>query len=109
MHYVLSSFQRLGRFSAPPQEKCEVCNKTVYPMERLAADKKVYHKFCFKCNECNNTLRLGNYAALQGKVYCKPHFKQLFKVKGNYDEGFGREQHKTQWSAKSNGETSESS
>ena len=41
--------------------------------------------------------RLGNYAALQGKLYCKPHFKQLFKAKGNYDEGFGREQHKTQW------------
>ena len=44
-----------------------------------------------------SSCRLGNYAALQGKLYCKPHFKQLFKTKGNYDEGFGREQHKTQW------------
>lgn len=44
--------------------------------------------------------RLGNYAALQGQIYCKPHFKQLFKVKGNYDEGFGRQQHKKNWEEK---------
>jgi len=39
------------------QEKCETCQKTVYPMERLAADKKVFHKSCFKCSECKATLR----------------------------------------------------
>jgi len=27
----------------------------------------------------------------------QPHFKQLFALKGNYDEGFGKEQHKTKW------------
>jgi hypothetical protein len=31
------------------------------------------------------------------QVYCKPHFKQLFKAKGNYSEGFGEEQHKNKW------------
>eukprot|EP00019_Armaparvus_languidus_P011586 CAMPEP_0168582618 /NCGR_PEP_ID=MMETSP0420-20121227/2085_1 /TAXON_ID=498008 /ORGANISM="Pessonella sp." /LENGTH=1007 /DNA_ID=CAMNT_0008617131 /DNA_START=103 /DNA_END=3126 /DNA_ORIENTATION=+ len=36
---------------------------------------------------------------MQGVFYCKPHFKQLFKSKGNYDEGFGKEQHKTKWTA----------
>lgn len=41
---------------------------------------------------------LGNYAALQGDIFCKTHFKQLFRMKGNYDEGFGREQHKKKWS-----------
>ncbi|XP_068704066.1 caldesmon-like isoform X2 [Montipora foliosa] len=92
-----ASSPRVGRWGAPQQEKCESCNKTVYPMEKLSADKKVFHKTCFKCTECKSTLRLGNYAALQGTLYCKPHFKQLFKAKGNYDEGFGREQHKTQW------------
>lgn len=25
-----------------------------------------------------------NYAALDGYVYCKPHFAQLFKEKGSY-------------------------
>jgi hypothetical protein len=32
-----------------------------------------------------------------GKYFCKPHFKQLFRLKGNYDEGFGEEQHKMKW------------
>lgn len=40
---------------------------------------------------------LGSYAALHGEFYCKPHFQQLFKSKGNYDEGFGRKQHKELW------------
>lgn len=43
---------------------------------------------------------MGNYAALHGKIYCKPHFKQLFKSKGNYDEGFGHKQHKELWNSK---------
>ena len=43
--------------------------------------------------------RLGNFAALQGLYYCKPHLIQIFKEKGNYDEGFGREQHKKKWTA----------
>jgi len=42
-------------------------------------------------------LTVGSYAALGGKIYCKPHFKQLFKSKGNYSEGFGVEQHKHKW------------
>lgn len=33
-------------------------------------------------------------------MYCKPHYKQLFKSKGNYDEGFGQKPHKEQWSHK---------
>lgn len=43
---------------------------------------------------------MGNYASLHGKIYCKPHFKQLFKSKGNYDEGFGHKQHKELWISK---------
>ena len=30
---------------------------------------------------------LGSYAALEGRYYCKPHYQQLFKLKGNYNEG----------------------
>lgn len=43
---------------------------------------------------------MGSYAALHGEFYCKPHFQQLFKSKGNYDEGFGRKQHKELWAHK---------
>jgi len=28
--------------------KCAACNKTVYAMEKIEADKRVYHKSCFK-------------------------------------------------------------
>ena len=42
---------------------------------------------CFKCKQCKKTLSLGNFAAVRGELFCKPHFKQLFRLKGNYDEG----------------------
>jgi len=71
----------------------------VYPMEQLVADGLFFLKGCFTCQECKKPIGLGSYAALQGKIYCKPHFKQLFKLKGNYDEGFGAEQHKHKWTA----------
>lgn len=76
---------------------CQVCEKTVYFMEKLEADKKLYHKACFRCKQCNKALSAGTYASLHGNMYCKPHFKQLFKLKGNYDEGFGASQHKHKW------------
>jgi len=77
--------------------KCEVCGKTAYSQESVKADNHTFHKSCFRCCQCNNVLKLGNYASLKGKYYCKPHFKQLFRLRGNYDEGFGGEQHKNKW------------
>ncbi|KAM5265248.1 xin actin-binding repeat-containing protein 2 isoform 3-T3 [Hipposideros larvatus] len=82
------------------KEICILCQKTVYPMECLTADKQSFHKSCFRCHHCNSKLSLGNYASLHGQIYCKPHFKQLFKSKGNYDEGFGHKQHKDRWNYK---------
>eukprot|EP01087_Luapelamoeba_hula_P017888 TRINITY_DN568_c0_g1_i3.p1 TRINITY_DN568_c0_g1~~TRINITY_DN568_c0_g1_i3.p1 ORF type:complete len:333 (-),score=80.48 TRINITY_DN568_c0_g1_i3:93-1091(-) len=72
-----------------PSIKCVACGKTVYAMEAMKVEDKTFHKSCLKCAECNCVLRLGNYAAVAGKYYCKPHFKQLFKLKGNYSSGFG--------------------
>eukprot|EP01095_Lingulamoeba_sp_RSL-Kostka_P007476 TRINITY_DN238_c0_g1_i1.p1 TRINITY_DN238_c0_g1~~TRINITY_DN238_c0_g1_i1.p1 ORF type:complete len:275 (-),score=97.93 TRINITY_DN238_c0_g1_i1:108-932(-) len=83
------------------RELCEVCGKTVYAQERMAADSKVFHKTCMKCVHCNKTLNLGNYASLEGKYYCKPHFKQLFALKGNYSEGFGEKLPTEKWDQKS--------
>ena len=58
-------------------DPCEVCGKTVYFSDKLSAEKKLFHKACFRCAHCNNTLKLGTYASLEGKYYCKPHFKQV--------------------------------
>jgi len=70
-------------------------------MEKMVADNVVYHKSCFRCTHCNRVLSLGNYTAngVSKLPYCKPHFLQLFKEKGNYDEGFGQEK-KSKSSAK---------
>ncbi|KAH0510685.1 LIM domain and actin-binding protein 1 [Microtus ochrogaster] len=89
------------KFQAPARETCVECQKTVYPMERLLANQQVFHISCFRCSYCNNKLSLGTYASLHGRIYCKPHFNQLFKSKGNYDEGFGHRPHKALWASKS--------
>jgi hypothetical protein len=34
----------------------------------LQADDKILHKTCLKCEICHNTLSLGKFAALNGKV-----------------------------------------
>ncbi|XP_074181804.1 LIM domain and actin-binding protein 1 isoform X3 [Rhinolophus sinicus] len=92
------------KFQAPARETCVECQKTVYPMERLLANQQVFHISCFRCSYCNNKLSLGTYASLHGRIYCKPHFNQLFKSKGNYDEGFGHKPHKDLWANKNENE-----
>ncbi|MFT7801093.1 LIM domain and actin-binding protein 1-like isoform X1 [Arapaima gigas] len=87
----------LKKFRLPAGESCVSCHKTVYPLERLVANQQVFHKTCFCCSHCNTKLSLANYASLHGSIYCKPHFNQLFKAKGNYDEGFGHRPHKELW------------
>ena len=74
------------------RDVCKVCDKVVYPMDKLVADDKIYHKTCLRCGHCKKVLQLGNYAALNNVFYCKPHFKQLFAVKGNYTDGFADSQ-----------------
>lgn len=92
------------KFQIPARETCVECQKTVYPMERLLANQQVFHVSCFRCSYCNNKLSLGTYASLHGRIYCKPHFNQLFKSKGNYDEGFGHRPHKDLWASKNENE-----
>ncbi|XP_077986545.1 uncharacterized protein LOC144440944 isoform X3 [Glandiceps talaboti] len=70
------------------ENNCHTCGKRVYPMEKLAADRLIFHKICFKCSVCKTTLRVGSFSALNNKMYCKAHFTQLFKLKGNYKDGF---------------------
>uniref|UniRef100_A0AAZ3NSV3 LIM zinc-binding domain-containing protein n=1 Tax=Oncorhynchus tshawytscha TaxID=74940 RepID=A0AAZ3NSV3_ONCTS len=44
-------------FCLPARESCVSCQKTVYPLERLVANQKVYHNTCFRCSHCNTKLR----------------------------------------------------
>ncbi|KAG1942428.1 LIM domain-containing protein [Pimephales promelas] len=92
--------KHIKKIRVPESELCQACRKRVYPMESLIADKQNFHKSCFRCAHCSSQLSLGTYASLHGRMYCKPHYKQLFKSKGNYDEGFGERPHKELWSTK---------
>ncbi|GAB4831873.1 LIM domain-containing protein WLIM2a [Ancistrocladus abbreviatus] len=69
-------------------EKCKACDKTVYVMDQLTADGVSYHKSCFKCSHCKSRLQLSNYSSMEGVLYCKPHFEQLFKETGNFNKNF---------------------
>lgn len=95
------------KFCPPVRETCIACLKTVYPLERLVVLQHVYHKNCFRCVHCSTKLSLGSYASLHGNVYCNAHFKQLFKAKGNYDEGFGHRPHKELWEPRADGDEGE--
>lgn len=86
---------------------CRSCGRAVFMMDAIKIDSATgeslrYHKGCLKCVCCNKSLSASNYAALDGKFYCKPHFKQLFTLKGNYNEGFGTVQRKHTHMGKNN-------
>ncbi|NWV79036.1 XIRP2 protein, partial [Dasyornis broadbenti] len=105
---ITTPAKEVKKLQIQENETCKLCQQRVYPMERLVADKQNFHKSCFRCHHCGSQLSLGNYASLHGKIYCKPHFKQLFKSKGNYDEGFGHKQHKELWKSKDQCSSSDS-
>ncbi|GMI76318.1 pollen-specific LIM protein 2c [Hibiscus trionum] len=71
-------------------EKCKACDKTVHIIDLLSADGVSYHKTCFKCTHCNGVLVIGNYCSMNGVLYCKPHFEQLFKETGTYTNKDGK-------------------
>ncbi|XP_046883939.1 LIM domain and actin-binding protein 1-like [Hypomesus transpacificus] len=76
---------------------CSACLTPVYPMERMMANNLVLHNNCFCCKHCKKKLSIRNSSSLYGEFYCIFHYQQLFKTKGNYDEGFGHKQHKDRW------------
>ncbi|ONK57074.1 uncharacterized protein A4U43_C10F16340 [Asparagus officinalis] len=76
---------RVSTMFSGTTEKCAVCKKTAYPLETLTVEGENYHKTCFKCSHGGCTLTTSSYAALDGILYCRHHFAQLFKEKGSYD------------------------
>ncbi|CAL9137189.1 unnamed protein product, partial [Musa textilis] len=69
-------------------QKCQACRKTVYLVDQLAADGRIYHRACFRCHHCRGTLKFSNYSSIEGVLYCKPHYDQLFKMTGSLDKSF---------------------
>ncbi|TGZ60018.1 hypothetical protein CRM22_008788 [Opisthorchis felineus] len=60
---------------------CYVCQKKVYPAERLSILKRIYHVNCFRCKACNKPLGGGRYQVFKEDPYCMPHYKQLSEIR----------------------------
>ncbi|XP_045507534.1 F-actin-monooxygenase MICAL3-like isoform X1 [Colias croceus] len=60
---------------------CAKCSRPVYAMERVKAERRIWHKECFRCVQCNKQLTVETYQSDHTTLYCKPHFKHLFEPK----------------------------
>ncbi|KAL3351646.1 hypothetical protein AABB24_019963, partial [Solanum stoloniferum] len=86
--HFLDKPKNLSMAFAGTTQKCMACEKTVYLVDKLTADNRVFHKACFRCHHCKGTLKLSNYNSFEGVLYCRPHFDQLFKRTGSLDKSF---------------------
>ena len=55
---------------AAPNKKCIVCEKTVFPMERIRVGDNDWHKWCFKCSVCKIKLDLRTFKDKDDVIYC---------------------------------------
>ncbi|XP_032524811.1 LIM domain and actin-binding protein 1 [Danaus plexippus] len=60
---------------------CAKCARPVYAMERVKAERRSWHRDCFRCVQCDRQLTVESYESDHTALYCKPHFKQLFEPK----------------------------
>ncbi|XP_034536314.1 F-actin-monooxygenase MICAL2 isoform X2 [Notolabrus celidotus] len=62
----------------PSGDRCHLCEKRVYMVERVCAEGLYFHRECFRCSTCSSALRQGAHAfdSEQGKLYCQLHFDQ---------------------------------
>ncbi|KAM9817672.1 F-actin-monooxygenase MICAL2 [Neosynchiropus ocellatus] len=63
-------------------DKCHLCKRRVFMVERISADGLFFHRECFRCTACRSAIRQGShsYDSEQGKLYCKLHFEQRNSV-----------------------------
>ncbi|KAI6202289.1 LIM domain and actin-binding protein 1 [Aphelenchoides besseyi] len=59
-----------------PPRNCHICDKIVYPVERIIAAKQIYHNVCFKCCKCNKKLTPTTFNSHEGQLYCRAHYNE---------------------------------
>lgn len=75
---VLNTFIKPEMTADDAPRECAVCSKIVYPVERVFANKCLYHNNCFKCSKCSKKLTPTNYNSHEGRLLCKVHYLEIF-------------------------------
>ncbi|VDM48144.1 unnamed protein product [Toxocara canis] len=75
---VLSTFVKPEMTADEAPRECAVCSKIVYPVERVFANKCLYHYNCFNCSKCGKKLTPTNFNSHEGKLLCKVHYLEIF-------------------------------
>uniref|UniRef100_M8BPL5 Pollen-specific protein SF3 n=1 Tax=Aegilops tauschii TaxID=37682 RepID=M8BPL5_AEGTA len=82
--YCKTHFEQLFKETGSFSKKFTPGNKSGDKNELMTLEGDAYHKSCFKCSHGGCILTTSSYAALNGVLYCKIHFQQLFMEKGSY-------------------------
>ncbi|CAG9538916.1 unnamed protein product [Cercopithifilaria johnstoni] len=75
---VMKKFSQADLTADDVPKECAVCLKTVYPVERIFANKRNYHILCFKCVKCGKKLTSTNYNMHEEQLMCKVHYLEIF-------------------------------
>ncbi|XP_078500448.1 F-actin-monooxygenase MICAL1 isoform X2 [Lissotriton helveticus] len=71
-----------GQTLTGSSDACYFCGQRVYILERVSAEGWFFHRSCFRCHDCDATLRLGNYVYNEenGYFYCMIHAGESFEM-----------------------------
>ncbi|XP_058225248.1 LIM domain-containing protein PLIM2b-like isoform X2 [Rhododendron vialii] len=92
--YCKTHFEQLFKESGNFTKNFQPAAKHERENSLVTMEGESFHKSCFKCAHGGCPLTHSSYAALNGVLYCKHHFAQLFMEKGNYSHVLEAATHK---------------